>query len=154
MADDADPIVTRAELARRLGLSTRTIGDHAAHGRLVRQGKGYALFASIRALVAYQSEALAGRNTEVQQARGRLELAKARLAELRLAEEEGRLVDALEMQNLVAGMIVRVRNRILAAPKRVHFRLPHLTRSDIGAFDTELREALTELANTPDDEET
>lgn len=147
MTDDADPVVTRAEIARRLGLSTRTIGDHAAHGRLVKAGGGYLLWASVRALVAYQAEALAGRNTEVQQARSRLGLAKARMAELKLAEAEGRLVDAEEVLQAWAGMCLQARNRILAVPKRLGMLLGHLGKMEIGVIDRELREALTELGS-------
>jgi phage terminase Nu1 subunit (DNA packaging protein) len=153
MTDDADPIVTRAELARRLGLSTRTIGDHAAHGRLVRSDGGYLLWASIRALVTYQAEALAGRNTEVNQARARLELAKAKMAELKLAEAEGRSLDAEEVLQAWIGLITRVRNRILQAPKRLQITLGHLTRSDFAAIERELRDALTELGTGNVEEE-
>lgn len=152
MTEAADETVTRAELARRLGLSTRTIGDHAAHGRLVKSGGGYLLWASIRALVAYQAESLAGRTGEVQEARARLELAKARMAELKLAEAEGRMLDAGEVEQTWSGICLQVRNRILAVPKRLPVILGHLTRSDFAAIDRELREALTELGHGDDED--
>jgi phage terminase Nu1 subunit (DNA packaging protein) len=80
-------------------------------------------------------------------------MAKARMAELQLAEAEGRMVDGLEMQQAVSGLVVRLRNRILAVAKRLQMRLPHLTREDIAVIDEELREALLELSRHGDTEE-
>lgn len=151
---DEDETVTRVELARRLGLSTRTIGDHAAKGRLVKRGDRYLLWPSIQRLFAYQAEALAGRAGEGQEGRARLVMAKAKKAELELAEMEGRLVDAEETAQAWYGLAVQARNGILYVPKRLPMLLPHLTRADIAVIDRELREALTKLANTPDTEET
>lgn len=154
---DRDEAVTRVELARRLGLSTRTIGDHAAKGRLVKRGDRYLLWASIQSLIAYQAEALAGRDGEGQRARARLAMAKARTAELELARLEETLIDAEETRRWVEGMSLRVRNRILYVPKRLPMALSHLTRADLAVIDRELREALTELGEgraDPDAEET
>lgn len=142
---EGDEAVTRVELARRTGLATRTIGDHAAKGHLVNWGEKYLLWASIQSLIAYQAEALAGRAGEGQQARARLTMAKARTAELELARLEETLIDAEETRRWVEGMCLRVRNRILYVPKRLPMVLPHLTRADLAVIDAELREALTEL---------
>lgn len=152
---DGDEAVTRVELARRLGLSTRTVGDHAAKGHLVKQGDRYLAWASARSLIAYQAKALAGRAGDGQEARARLAMAKAKIAELELAEREGRMADVVEMGHAVTGMIVRVRNRILYVPKRLPMALPHLTREDLAVIDRELRDALTELGEgraTPTEE--
>jgi hypothetical protein len=40
-----------------------------------------------------------------------------------------------------------VRGGILAIPRRIGARLPHLTPADVAAFDAELRAVLTELAH-------
>lgn len=142
--EDEEP-VTREELARLLGLSTRTISSHAAKGHLVKRGDRYLPWASARALIAYQAEALAGRAGEGQEARARLVMAKAKTAELELARLEETLIDAEETRRWVEGMCLTVRNRILYVPKRLPMVLGHLTRADLAAIDAELREALTEL---------
>ncbi len=128
----------------RLGLSTRTLSSHAAKGHLVKRGDRYLPWASARALIAYQAEALAGRTGEGQEGRARLAMAKAKMAELQLAQLEGRMLDAEEVVQAWKGLALRVRNRILAAAKRAQMRLPHLTRADVAVIEAELREALTD----------
>lgn len=81
---------------------------------------------------------------EYQEARTRREQVNARMTELELAEREGRLVDAEVVAQTWSGFGVRVRNRILHAPKRLPMVLGHPTRADMAVIDRELREALTE----------
>ena len=113
-------------------------------------GQYHDLKASVRAAFAHQREVAAGRSSsEVREARARLETAKAKLAEMKVAQAEGTLVDAREVEETWRGMISRCRSPLLAIPARLQFRMGHLGRTEIGIIDQELRDALTELAHDP-----
>lgn len=81
------------------------------------------------------------------EARVRLDLAKAQIAELELAERKGELVETEAMKVHLADVLTRVRARLLGIPVRAKQQLPHLNVSDIGSLDTLVREALEELTS-------
>lgn len=146
MSEDPERTVSTAELGAWLDLSPRSIREHAAAGRLVPRGKGFALQASVRAFSRWQREAMAGRGgQEYQEARTRREQANAEMAELKLAEAQGRVLDAAEVERLWTGANLRCRNHILAVVKKLGMLLGHLSRADLVVIDRLLREALTEL---------
>jgi phage terminase Nu1 subunit (DNA packaging protein) len=80
------------------------------------------------------------------QERGRRDRALAELAELKLAEQRGRLVDAETVRRDWGDHIGRCRNRLLGLPTAAKTRLPDLTRADVVKLDELVREALEELA--------
>jgi phage terminase Nu1 subunit (DNA packaging protein) len=78
--------------------------------------------------------------------RARLASAQADLAELKAAALRGELLDAGEVEREWGGVLRTVRASMLAIPSRVGARLPHLTATDIGEIDREVRDALGEVA--------
>ena len=56
-----DSIITHAELARLLGISTRAVSDLWRRGIVVRSGKGYALAASVQKYTAHLRTLATGR---------------------------------------------------------------------------------------------
>jgi phage terminase Nu1 subunit (DNA packaging protein) len=68
---------------------------------------------------------------------------QASLAELKVAERRGELLDAAEVERTWGGVVRTIRASMLAIPSRCGARLPHLTAADIAEIDAEVRAALT-----------
>lgn len=81
---------------------------------------------------------------EATRARGRLASAQARLAETRLGQLSGELVEVSEVEAAWAGVLRKVQANMLAVSSRVAQRLPHLTKPDLVEIDNEIRLALSE----------
>jgi phage terminase Nu1 subunit (DNA packaging protein) len=78
-------------------------------------------------------------------ARGRLASAQARLAETKLNQLSGTLVEAIEVEKVWVGLARQMRAAMLAVAPRAGQRLPNLTKADIAVIDEEIRAALTAL---------
>ena len=65
--------------------------------------------------------------------------------EVKNATLRGSLVAAAEVERTWTDVLRRVRSQVLAVPSRVRSALPHLTASDVAAFDHELRDSLAEI---------
>jgi hypothetical protein len=72
---------------------------------------------------------------------------KAREAERKFRLAAGELVLASEVASKIAGVFSECRTKLLAIPSRVKQKFPHLTIADLEGIETEIREALTELAD-------
>ncbi len=83
--------------------------------------------------------------TSLHGAQTRKQLALASMRELDLAKRRGEVLDADAVASEWAGILRTVRAAMLAVPSRVRAALPHLTASDVGVIDAELRAALTAL---------
>ena len=86
----------------------------------------------------------------------RLRAAEARLKELQLAEQEGRLLDAEDVRRTWTNAIMTVRNRLLALGDAICVQVA--AESDLlkcrSLIDTEVRDALTELSRgKPEDDD-
>lgn len=73
---------------------------------------------------------------------------KALTAELDYKKRVGELVDATEVESRVIDEYSRLRTKLLGLARKAKATLPHLTREDVTAIDTLVREALEDLAGT------
>jgi terminase small subunit / prophage DNA-packing protein len=150
-----DTIVTAVELAELVGVTVQTIGSLNKRGIVVRQGRGYARRASIQRYCGHLREMATGRG-------GESAIASATAERARLAKEQA---DNMAMKNAAlraellpkadvvakwSSILRRVQAGVLAAPGRCSAMLPHLSRHDVAAIDSELRIVLTELGKSAD----
>jgi phage terminase Nu1 subunit (DNA packaging protein) len=70
-----------------------------------------------------------------------------RLARIKADTLAGKLVEASSVAVEWAGVLREVRAALLAVPGRIRGRLPHLSPSDAETIDSEIRSALTGLAD-------
>jgi phage terminase Nu1 subunit (DNA packaging protein) len=86
------------------------------------------------------------------ESRARHEAAKAGLAEVKLRERLGELVQAADVKANLEDVFARCRTKLLGISSRLQQQLPHLSASDLGVVDSLLREALEDLAENGADE--
>jgi phage terminase Nu1 subunit (DNA packaging protein) len=151
-----DATVTAVELAAMFGVTRQTIRNLDKRGILVRKDRGYARNASVKQYCAYLRDLGTGRG-------GESAIASATAERARLAKEQadnmatknaalrGELLPEAEVVTRWSGILRRVQAGVLAAPGRCAATLPHLSRHDIAAIDSELRIVLTELGGSADD---
>lgn len=145
-------LVTGTVLADWLAVGQPALQAHLEAGRLVRVGQFYDLKASIRAYSAHMREVAAGRgNEELQDAKKRLDLARAQIAELKLAQASGEVLPSGEVEREWSDILRKVRSRILSVPGRIRQRLGHIGDMEVRVIDRELRDALTELGHDDDE---
>lgn len=83
---------------------------------------------------------------DLQAARARREQALAELAELKLAQARGELVEAAEVERTIVDTFTRCRTKLLGLPARVKQQIPHLSADDVATINALVREALEDLA--------
>ena len=71
---------------------------------------------------------------------------KARMRQLQIEEQSGRLIDADRAERGWADAMVKVRARLLAVPSDVAQLLPHLTKHDLAMVDRAVRDAMTDAS--------
>lgn len=79
--------------------------------------------------------------------RTRKESALADLAEIKLAERRGQVVDADEVGNEWASQVIAVKTKLLGVSTRLQQQVPDVSSIVSGAVDALIREALEELAD-------
>lgn len=146
-----DDPVSAPELARALGVSSRTVRKLAARGLVVKTARGaYDLVPSIQRYCEHLRSVAAGHGGED----AALDLAteRARLAKeqadghaLKNAAARAELVPVPEVERRWADILRRVRSGLLAVPSRSRQRLPHLTAHDVTVIDQEVRSVLAGL---------
>jgi phage terminase Nu1 subunit (DNA packaging protein) len=145
------PGVDQDLIAKVCRCTTRTIREYDRMGLLVRVARGrYSLIESLSNIIVHFRELAAGRslkqgdvdNTES----GRLKSAQRRLAELKIAEKEGKLVTIDEVSDVWAELVRASRQLFLSFPGRARFDLPHLTANDARVLERIARELLAETA--------
>ncbi len=151
-----DNAVTSGELARLLGVTTRTVTDLARRGIVVREGSRYAVAESVKRYCAHLRDIATGRGGEAAVGsataqRARLAKAQADLAEAKIAVIRRELLPAAEVEAEWAGILRTVRAGLLALPSRVAARLGHLTSQDVAEIDAEVRAVLTEVSGPIED---
>src|SRR6266851_1216497 len=147
---ETDPTVTVAELADWLGLSSRTVSQHAITGVMIRASRGrYLLKASVRSYANHLSKAATGRAaTQRTDERARLAKVQADTAEHKLAVSRGDYVRATDVEARWCSILRSVRSGCLALPSRIGAQIAHLTAHDITVIDGEVRAVLTELGES------
>ena len=118
-----DEIVGTKTIEEFFGISGRTVRDLAAKGVIAKSGHGkYDLKLSITSYVDYKVnlaiQSFAKDDVDYAEARRRNELAKAKLGEIELAKEEGKLVDSKEMELGMISLFNDIKTRLRAIPAR------------------------------------
>lgn len=157
--EPAADYLTAAELGDWLGLTGSRVSQLGREGILPREpapGRKvhrYPLRASVRAYCEHTRAAVHRHkgNPELEAEKLRLTKANADKAEVATAKARGELVPASEVTGTVTGLMVELRNALLAAPERVASTVG-LDRAATLALDAEIRAALTELADRADRE--
>ena len=85
-------------------------------------------------------------SSDLADARARLDLAKALLAELDLAERRRELLPARDVEARLADAFANCKTKILGVPSRARQMDPALTHAQLALFEKLLREALEDLA--------
>ncbi|NMN57841.1 phage terminase Nu1 subunit (DNA packaging protein) [Xanthobacter sp. SG618] len=109
--------LTADQLAAFLGVTPKTIRNHAERGVVVRSGRGkYLLAESIRNMLA---EARKGsRTNDLHREQLALVREKRRAAELRNAEAEGRVIDLTEAEAVVDAIVATFRVGLDSLPAK------------------------------------
>lgn len=81
-----------------------------------------------------------------QEARAQLDIRRREEIEQRMAVKAKRLVPADGVEELLTRHVVEARNALLGVPSRLKGLRPDLSREDLRAVDTLIRETLTNLA--------
>lgn len=135
------PLVGRNTLAKCLGLTTRAVNELVTNGVAVKIGRGeYDLIASVQNYLGKMRKPDGN-------AKDRLTAAQAELAELKLAAESHKLLDAMQVQSTWEATLRELRAAMLAIPNRIQSELGNLSAHDIAAIDRNIRDTLTELGN-------
>jgi len=149
-------LVTRRELAKRLGCNARTIAKWIEEGLPVaKRGRGGRPSkydeAAVRAWIEVREEAARSNAPDLMASRARKELAQAVEAEQRVAIRAGKLIPIEEVDRIWSGQVAAVRARLLAWPTALADRL-HRVAALEGAAGVErvlqeiVYDALRELA--------
>ena len=150
LPDDLE--LTTGGFAALIGTTANHITDRARTGVLRPSGRNRLPVVENVRLYCDELRAAAGRHGAGKRHPGkeRLVEAQARLAELKLAATEGRLLDAVEVERQWSDALRRVRAELLAVPSRFAARVG-LSAVDAAALDAEIRAALESLADDPVD---
>ena len=110
--------VTADELAALIGVTTKTIRNHAERGVVVRAGRGkYLLAESIRRMLADARKG--SRPNDLHREQLALVREKRRSAELRNAEAEGRVIDLSEAEAVVDAIVATFRVGLDGLPAKI-----------------------------------
>ncbi len=162
-------LVTQAELARWLGVSTRTVREYVGQKIITPVGaKGqFPLQASVVAVVAHFRSLSAGWTAESegetlspaaesaalnrQKRLHSIEVTRrakvlAEIAEAELATVRGRLLDVSDVLDSWAAIIGAARQRFLGLPARLPTVIHGLSRQEIAVIADEVRDILEKLA--------
>lgn len=146
--------VSNAELAAFLDVTTGTIGDLAAKGRVVRIGRGkFDLKASTRTYIGHLRNAAAGRPATSEDLRAekiRLTAAQADMAEMTKAERAEVMVSVKEFEDAWDHEILVLRQGLLGLADKIAMAHPHFTRHEVGTIDATIRLMLERVSDDAD----
>lgn len=143
------------QLAALLGLSARRVRELAEAGTIPRERGRYPTAAAVAAYCANLREIAAGRRgdgddgerLDLATERAKLARSQRELAELKIAQTRGALVDAHAVRIGFTAQVKAAVNRLRGVPAHAKGRLPHLTIDDIETLEDAIEEALTEIAS-------
>lgn len=136
--------LNKASLADFLNVSERTLTDWQAEGMpmLLAGGRGASNEYDSGAVVAWMLDR-AVRKVRAESPRDELYRSKKRFVDLQLAEREGALVSAAEVEQKFGRLVVNARQRLLQLPGLLHGRLE---ASTLRVLEEAIHGALNELA--------
>ena len=153
--------MTKKELASVAGYTYRRLYDIDAglpeNGKLFVKGKDgkYDLALFVQRWVKYNIDHETAEDASLDEVKAIHERVKTRKTELEVAQMEGRLVDVQDVKKLWAGVANTVMQNMLHIATKVAPTLTMLSNVEMitDIIDTEIREALTNIAETPLPEE-
>lgn len=147
------PTIPVSQLAKLLMISERRIQQLVLEGVIPKTEHGrYELAPAVQGYIKYlQNRAtMAGADDggarTFREGRGRKLDAEAQLAELKVQQMMGQLIDADEVVRAWQEILKQVKAGVMAVPQRMGSLFGHLTRLELNALDRELRDALAVLA--------
>lgn len=147
--------LTKPQLARCLRIGPRQVENLLVQGLPHERTGGRVLFrweAAFGWYLEFKAKASKGRPAAEEAARDRLELAKAKLAEIELARAERTLVPVADVVRLWGDQVAAVSGKLSAAPSKYATRV--LGLETVGqaqkALDALVQEALGELQAVPE----
>lgn len=149
--------LTKKELATIAGYTYRRLHDIDMglpdNGKLFVKGEGgkYDLALFVQRWVQYNVDNETGDDQTLDEVKARHEIVKTRKTELEVARLEGKLVDVYEIRKLWGGVANTVMQNMLRLPSKVSPRLVMLKDAEViaGIIDAEMRDSLTQIADTP-----
>ncbi|MGI6234448.1 MAG: hypothetical protein ACOYI6_04235 [Christensenellales bacterium] len=149
--------LTKKELASAAGYTYRRLydidRDLPNEDKLFVPGESgkYDLALFVQRWVAYNLGVQQGKDQSLDEVKAIHELVKTRKTELEVARMEGQLVDVQDVRRLWADIANSVMQNLIRIPSKV---APLITMMDnvqaiSGILDTEIREALEQVAETP-----
>lgn len=140
-----DLALTVGGFSALLGVSVSVVHDRLSRGLLRADGRNRMLVAENVRLYADELRLAAGRHGAGHRdpAKVRLTEGQARLVELKVAQAEGRLLDAAEVEREWGDLLRQIRAGMLSLSSRLGARIPSLTRAEVEVIDDEVRQLLT-----------
>ena len=141
--------ISARSLARLVRVAERTAREYAAKGIFVRAGRGFDLDASVGNYCAHLRRARTGKRGEGvalgSDERRRLARLQADALEIKIARERGALIAESIVESEWSGVVIAIRNELLAVSAQFAAAAPHVERRDVATVDSLIREALTRL---------
>lgn len=152
---------TKKELASIAGYSYRRLHDLdtslPANGKLFVKGGGgkYDLAIFVQRWVKYNVDTETADETSLDEVKAIHERVKTRKTELEVAHLEGKLVDVQEVRKLWTTVANTVMQNLLRLPSKIAPQVTMMDNIEIitGIIDAEVRDTLTNIAETPLPEE-
>lgn len=118
MMADLDAVLTSAEAAELLDITPHRLRQLIGDGRIAKAGRnGVALRAAVQGYIRYRNDD--ERRSSKSASASRMQDAKTREIDLRIAEREGRLIDLAEHNDIVASIIGALRTGLSGVPAAV-----------------------------------
>lgn len=155
LAELIEAPLTKPQLARCLGIGPRQVDNLLVAGCPSRREAGRVVFEwpAVREWYIDQKiKAAKGRAPDADAARDRLDLAKARLAEIELARAEKTMVPVTDVTRLWGDQVAAVAGKLSSAPSKYAQRCLGLTSvgQAMKVLDQAMQEALAELTAAPE----
>lgn len=110
--------VSGEELAQLLNVDIRTVRNLAMTGRITRLDRNrYELVESVRGLIAAAKKS--SKNSALEREQAAILAGKRKLMELRLAEEDGRLIELAESLDLLSEVVGTLRASLEGVPAKI-----------------------------------
>ena len=144
-------LISQTELAGILGMSTRQVRNLEAAG-MPKEPKGYPVPAAVRWYVTQKvSEAESRAPADLDEARLRLETAKAQLKEFEVAQRRGELMTVAEFDRHLGDAFARVSAQLATLPTRAAPLVAGLRADEaLAVLDKVVREIREELRRADD----
>lgn len=151
-AENTAGTVSVTQLAEVLDCSTRTVEKYAEQGLVIKVSRGrYHFLTSIRNVVKHLRKQASlqvsqdGKSDQISE-NVAYKAAQRRMAEMKIAEIEGKLISVAEVEDAWAALVAANRQLMLSVPNRVRMELPDITGHEQTIIQQIVRDLLTETS--------